>query len=183
MKLAHAAWEEGNLSRMTSLLDAHRPKPEEPDTRGFEYFYFQELAKGGQTQILPAHTNAVLGVAVSPDGKWLATRGETDTRLWDLNGRTVVASWPSRRQPNSWVICYGPSFSHDSRYLAFPTEEGLELCDVSTRQTRRLLSGDVERPLFSPVTNLIAYDSVGSDAQNPCLGLRGKQRDRGHWPR
>jgi WD40 repeat protein len=165
MKLAHAAWEEGNLSRMTSLLEAHRPKPGEPDTRGFEYFYFQELAKGEQAQVLPAHTNAVLGVAVSPDGKWLASRGETDTRLWDLNGRTVVAAWTSKLKSNTWVRSCGPSFSYDSRYLAFPSEKGLELCDVSTHQTRQLLSGDFERPLFSPVTNLIAFDSGGREGR------------------
>jgi eukaryotic-like serine/threonine-protein kinase len=187
MKLAHAAWEEGNLSRMTSLLEAHRPKPGDPDTRGFEYFYFQELAKGEQAQILPGHTNAVLGVAVSPDGKWFASRGETDTRLWDLSSRTVVAAWPSRLKSNTWVRCCGPSFSYDSRYLAFPSEEGLELCDVPTHQTRLLLSGDVERPLFSPVTNLIAFDSGGSEgrihvwdyAANKEAGVTGP--DSGIW--
>jgi hypothetical protein len=39
MKLAQAAWEEGNLSLLASLLETHRPKDGEPDGRGFEYFY------------------------------------------------------------------------------------------------------------------------------------------------
>jgi WD40 repeat protein/serine/threonine protein kinase len=161
MKLVHAAWEEGNLSRMIRLLEAHRPKPGEAEARGFEYFHFQELAKGEQEQTLSGHTNSVLTMAVSPDGKWLASRGETDTRLWDLTRRTVVAVWPSIHGPFAEMArnVYGISFSHDSRFLAFPSDQGLMIYHLPSRQTRLLTAGAVEKPLFSPVTNLIAFNS------------------------
>ena len=187
MKLAHAAWEEGNLSRMSSLLEAHRPKPGEADARGFECFYLQELDKGEQEQILPGHTNAVLSVAVSPDGKWLASQGESDTRLWDLTRRSLTAVWPSRAIQLINNPAYGISFSHDSRYLAFPSEEGLQLCDLATRQTRLLCSGFAEKPLFSPVANLIAFNSgsagpgirVWDYLSNKEVGIAGP--DRAVW--
>ena len=160
IKLAQMAWEEGNLSHMTSLLEAHRPKPGEVDERGFEYFYLQELAKGEQEQILAGHTNMVLALAVSPNSKWLLSRGETDTRLWDLGRRNLAAMWPSVHASGEWDLHeYGVSFSYDSRFLAFNSEEGLLLYDLSTRQTRLLHNPPAGKPLFSPVTNLIAFNA------------------------
>jgi serine/threonine protein kinase/WD40 repeat protein len=188
MRLAYAAWEEGNLARMTSLLDAHRPKPGEADDRGFEYYYLQNLAKGEQEQILVSHTNAVLNVALSPDGKWLASRGLTDTRLWDLGRRTVVAVWPSQHGILGELerSSYGLSFSHDSKYLAIASEQGLSLCELSTRQTRLLEGEAVEKPLFSPVTNLIAFTGtagihVWDYLANQEVGLVGPRRSAKCW--
>ncbi len=91
MRLAQQAWDEGNLSRMTKLLEAHHPKPGEVDERGFEYYYLQNLAKGEQEQVLSHDTNGQWGVAISPDGKWLASATTTEGRLWDLASRTLVA--------------------------------------------------------------------------------------------
>jgi WD40 repeat protein len=158
MKLAYAAWEEGNLAQMTSLLETHQPKRGEADTRGFEYFYLQELTKGEQDQVLSAHTNAVYNIAVSPNGRWFATRSPTETKLWDLTRRSAVASWPSP-SAGEWDQFVGVSFSYDNRLLAFPSAEGLQLCDLATRQCRLLLPGVAERPFFSPVTNWIAFNT------------------------
>ena len=169
MRLASQAWEDGNLSLMVSLLDAHQPKPGQPDPRGFEYFRLRELAKGEQEYVLHGHTNAVLGVAISPDGKWLASRSQTDTRLWDLAQRKPVAVWPSLIPSFGGLggRC-GVSFSYDSQYLAIETEAGLQLCQVSTLQTRMLATGNASRAIFSPVTNLIAFNSnVGWSNSEP----------------
>jgi WD40 repeat protein/serine/threonine protein kinase len=159
MGLASHAWEDGNLSRMIRLLDAHHLEPGQADLRGFEFFFLQNLAKGEQQYALQGHTNAVLGVAISPDGKWLASRSLTDTRLWDLQQRKVVAVWPSSGPRDSSAGRYGVSFSFDSQYLAVETKAGLQLCEVSTLQSRMLATGRAFRAVFSPVTNLIAFDS------------------------
>ncbi|HZR17580.1 MAG TPA: protein kinase [Verrucomicrobiae bacterium] len=166
MKLAHTSWEEGNLSRMTRLLEDHRPRSGEEDARGFEYYYLQELARGEQDFILPGHTNSVQRIAISPDGKWMASRGDTDTRLWDMTRRSLTGVWPSAKvdlwkAPRAFL---GISFSYDSRFLAFPSERGLELADLATHQTRLLQSGAIDNPLFSPVTNLVAFDSDAAGA-------------------
>ena len=44
MNLARHAWDEAAVSRVRELLDAHRPKPGEPDLRGFEWHYLHRLS-------------------------------------------------------------------------------------------------------------------------------------------
>jgi WD40 repeat protein len=43
MNLAQQAWDDGHLLRARELLDAHVPKPGEPDLRGFEWRYLWNL--------------------------------------------------------------------------------------------------------------------------------------------
>jgi serine/threonine protein kinase/WD40 repeat protein len=170
ISLAQHAWEQGNLSRMVSLLDAHRPKPGEVDDRGFEYFYLQELAKGEQDQVLGGHTNAVYAIAISPDGKWLASRSVTETRLWDLSARTMVAVWPSVRPlgldsdltEDAVRSVWNVSFSYDSQYLAIAAKEGVQLYQISTGRNRTLSIASNQKAILSPVTNLIAFNSSDS---------------------
>jgi serine/threonine protein kinase len=154
MKLAHRAWEEGNLARMATLLEAQRPKAGESDERGFEYFQLQELAQGEQEQVLHSHTNAILGLMLSPNGKWLSTRSATDVRVWDLATRAVVSVWPCARR--DWPE-FSVSFSHDSRLMAMATDCGLQLLNPATREIREIASGAAVRALFSPATNWIAF--------------------------
>jgi len=164
MRLAQQAWDEGNLSRMAGLLEAHRPKPGAVDPRGFEYFYFQNLAQGEQEHVLHGHTNAAYALAISPDGKWLASLTQTDVRLWDLASRTL-ASILSVSITN-FLESVGSnesdstlSFSFDSQYLSIGTDTGLQLFHLPTRQVRTLPTGLVSRADFSPVTNLIVFDA------------------------
>src|SRR5262249_16678515 len=39
MNLAKNAWDQHAVSRVLGLLDQHRPKPGEPDLRGFEWYF------------------------------------------------------------------------------------------------------------------------------------------------
>ena len=162
MRLVQQAWDEGNLSRMTSLLEAHRPKSGEADERGFEYFYFQNLAKGEQEQVLYHATNVVMCVAISPDGKWLASRSTTEVRLWDLASRSLVFTIPnSATNGDSFALdpfeC-NASFSFDSQYLSVATETGLQLFQIPTRQIRHLTTEPVGWVGFSPNTNLVLFN-------------------------
>ena len=100
----------------------------------------------------------------------------------------VVALWPSQHGILGELerSTYGLSFSHDSKYLAIATEQGLSLCELSTRQTRLLQGEAVERPLFSPVTNLIAFTGkagthVWDYVANQELGLVGPRRSAWCW--
>jgi serine/threonine protein kinase/WD40 repeat protein len=46
MNLAQAAWDSGSAGRTLELLEETRPKPGEPDFRGFEWSYFRRQAHG-----------------------------------------------------------------------------------------------------------------------------------------
>jgi serine/threonine protein kinase/WD40 repeat protein len=46
INLAQAAWDSGSTTRMLDLLEATRPKPGEPDFRGFEWNYYRRQAHG-----------------------------------------------------------------------------------------------------------------------------------------
>src|SRR6185436_7868156 len=57
MKLVELALAQGNWGRARSLLQSHVPSPRAKDLRGFEWGYFNELAKGDQLKTVPAHSN------------------------------------------------------------------------------------------------------------------------------
>ncbi len=83
MNLAQIAWQENRLGRLSALLDQHRPQPGDDDPRGFEWYYWRKLADTALTTF-EAHRAPVHSVAVSPDGKWLATGGGDHTaKIWD----------------------------------------------------------------------------------------------------
>ena len=74
INLAQRAWEEAAVPRVLELLEKHRPKPGEPDLRGFEWHYLHRLCQADALLTLKGNVN---NVAFSRDGKRLVgtTRG------------------------------------------------------------------------------------------------------------
>eukprot|EP00210_Caulerpa_lentillifera_P000986 g950.t1 len=69
---------------------------------------------------LEGHTEAVLNVSFSPDGKRLATgSGDTTIRLWDLNSQTPSHTLKGHR---NWVLVV--SWSPDGLYIATGDMDG-----------------------------------------------------------
>ncbi|HWD18103.1 MAG TPA: protein kinase [Verrucomicrobiae bacterium] len=159
MKLASQAWDDGNLFVMSRLLEAHQPRAGAPDGRGFEFFYLQQLARGEQDFVLRGHTNPVLGVAVSPDGKWLATRSQTDTRLWDLSRRALASAWSSTAADWPGAGRCRPSFSYDSQCLVIQNAAGLRLARIPTLESQMIASGPATRAVFAPNKPQLAFNS------------------------
>src|SRR5262249_46368504 len=69
MNVAQQAWEVGNVGRAVALLEAHRPRRGQEDLRGFEWRYLWRLCQGDNRATLRGHTDWILSVALSPDGK------------------------------------------------------------------------------------------------------------------
>ena len=72
MSLAAQALAADNLGLATELLDRHRPKPGQPDRRGWEWRYLWQHSRSDALYTLCKRPGSITGLTVSHDGKWLA---------------------------------------------------------------------------------------------------------------
>jgi WD40 repeat protein len=76
------------------------------------------------------HSATPFGLAISPDGKMLASAGRGQILLWDTATGGLVAELPGHRQ---WI--FGLSFSPDAKTLASGSADGtIKLWSLSIRQ-------------------------------------------------
>src|SRR5439155_7892420 len=136
MNLAKQAWDEASIPRMVELLEQHRPKPGEPDLRGFEWDYLYRLPHS-DLLTLKGHTGRVWSVAYSPDGKRLASGsnplGNTkqpspagEVKVWDTQTSQELLSFKVDAFAN---VTFGP----DGQRLAIASRQ-VKVEDEQTRQ-------------------------------------------------
>jgi Tol biopolymer transport system component len=96
------------------------------------------------------HRTASLGADLqkcqwSPDDRWLACAGETNTVVLNLaSGERIGADMPSER----------PAWSPNGRWVAVETSDGLYTFDVETRQTNLVTDREVDAFAWSPTCDL-----------------------------
>ncbi|MDA1278089.1 MAG: hypothetical protein O2960_29180, partial [Verrucomicrobia bacterium] len=141
MHLALQAYQDGNLPRVRELVDAHRPKQNEDDLRGFEWRYLWRLCQEQSMHTFREHTNQVLAVAFSPDGKLLAS-GSADgaVRLVEIASRRPMATF---REHTNQITAL--AFSPDGKFLASGSEDTtVKLWDAKSQQIITTLRGHTE---------------------------------------
>jgi serine/threonine protein kinase len=77
MELAREARNAGDVKRVMELLEGQRPQPGQPDLRRIDWYDLWRVCHG-ERLTLPIQDHSVHSVAISPDGKTLATAGDAD---------------------------------------------------------------------------------------------------------
>ncbi len=158
MQLAEEAWESGDLPRMHNLLEEHRPQPDMPDLRGFEWHYLRGLdttvhvARLAQDsdfgRLSPDGTHYVyVGMLFPPQGPDAGKRIEL--KLVDVASKRPVRkliAFPGERMSNVNVrLTFSPdgkrflvtmTISDDSgrwdwRFKVFDWETGRAVCTLT----------------------------------------------------
>jgi WD40 repeat protein/tRNA A-37 threonylcarbamoyl transferase component Bud32 len=148
MKAARQAWDENNFAQVVELLRRHVPGDEQPDLRGFEWYFLWRLCETGLNARSIDTGNSIVGdVAFAHDGKSFAiahSYGEGMlASLWDAETATRLRVFPG---PGHWdtFIAYSP----DDSWLVFPgTNPATVVVNYlrGEQQPPRILNGHVDR--------------------------------------
>jgi WD40 repeat protein/serine/threonine protein kinase len=146
MNLAQHAWEAGGAGQVRELSERHRPKAGETELRDFEWYYLYRLCHS-DLLTLNGHTDLVLSVAYSPDGKRLASSSADKTvKVWDAQTGQQLFTIKGHR---SWVNSV--SFSPDGKRLASASADNtVKVWDAQTGQELLSLKIDCNSVAFSP---------------------------------
>jgi tRNA A-37 threonylcarbamoyl transferase component Bud32 len=165
MLLTQTAWEQHQVDRFLQLLQGQMPREGEEDRRGFEWHYWRTQFQCGHVT-LKGHTDRVLAVAFSPDGKRLASGSRDHTvRVWYAQtGQTALTLTGHRSEVLS------VAFSPDGKRLASAADHTVRVWDAQTGQEQLTLSEprDVKSVAFSPDGRCLAGGSC--DFFNPEKG-------------
>src|SRR5262249_22708802 len=139
--LAQSEWLANNFSQAERLLDECPPH-----LRGWEWHYVRGLRRGNPPP-LRGHTECVMSVAWSPDGRRLASRCfDGPIRLWDADTGKELLTPPVSRSYFSGLV-----FSPDGRLLATTGNNGptVDLWDIQTGKRVRTLRGQAKGAVVS----------------------------------
>jgi eukaryotic-like serine/threonine-protein kinase len=167
MNLAMQAWEEGQAVRVMALLESQRPKIDEDDLRGFEWYYLWRLCQGGLRCRFPAvnHDNSAV-LALSPNGVTLASGFDETVKLWDTRTGEEKATLKGHRTQVEQV-----AFTPDGRTLISSDNVTIRTWDLATGAEQAVLTasrgalgdrfavtGDGNRVLFYSAAGVTLWD-------------------------
>jgi len=140
-----------------------------------------DLTPGSKPREFPGHHEGITAIAISPDGRTLATGAaytETVVKLWEVPSLRLLADLAGHQ---AWIA--GLKFSPDGLTLASAAaDQTVRLWDVPSRKARQVLAGlpaDVWRLCFSSDGHKLFTGSAdGSIHQWPVEGLQRGQAYR-----
>ena len=149
MNIAKLALDNNNFSHAWDMLNQHRPKPGEPDLRGWEWRYLWGQTRNDALFTLRRESPEIHSLAVSSDGHLLAAtaKGRGGLSLWNLSDRRELLRLAEDDRgvcaaisPTEPLLAYA-GFTHDP---AGHQRSLLRLWNLSTRQTmlERRLDGE-----------------------------------------
>jgi WD40 repeat protein len=159
LNLAQQAYEDKETLRAQELLYTLWPQKDE---LGFEWYYLWRRYHG-YAVTFTGHTDKVNSVALSPDGKTLATGSSDNTvKLWDVASKQELATLKGFTA-SVWRVAFSP----DGKTLATGSlDKNVKLWDVGSKRelaTLRGSTGHVTDVTFSPDGRTLAvagFDSV-----------------------
>jgi WD40 repeat protein len=145
---AQQALQEAHVRHVQDLLERHLPGADREDLRGFEWHWLWRLGRQ-ELCTLSGHDAGVRALAVSPDGRWLASAAAAEVIVWEV--ATGRVHW---RLSGHHLPVLEVAFSPDSRWLgsvgcicdfAEPLPAEVKLWDLNTGQVTATLQGDWAR--------------------------------------
>lgn len=158
IRQANEFWKTGNLEKMFERLNRHVPERGESDIRGFEWYYLKSQCRMESDRMIDTSGNPLFDVAISPDGRLIASGGEEGLlRIHEVVGRSVQEI----RSSDGTIETL--EFSPDGRYLSVGTSTGklavYRTADWSTEIQFNAHSKSITSIAFSPDGTLLVSGS------------------------
>ena len=178
MNLAAQALALNNLGRAQFLINRHKPRSGQPDFRGWEWRYLWGQCRSDALLKLPVQPDMIPSLAVSPDGRWIATGRRLS--VFDWQTKQPVAADPGR------ISGHYVAFSPRSPLLAFPMESNgsfsIRLWDTASEQVVQdlPLDGRSGRLAFSPDGKTLVTSTEPPDSQLTFWSVPQGERLKSH---